>query len=63
MTWPLLFGSAAGQEVQQGALPSARFTIVMISLTVTWVSPLQSPRQGLGVLEGVDEAVLVGVGV
>ena len=61
MTWPVLFGSAAGQEVQHGTLPSAMFTMTMISLTVTWPPPLQSPRQNLGVLVGVDEAALVGI--
>ena len=32
-----------------GKLPSAMFTIVMTSLTVTWLSPLQLPTHGSGV--------------
>jgi hypothetical protein len=42
------------------ALPSAMFTSTMISLTVTWVLPSQSPTQeGKGVAVGVSDGVCV----
>ena len=69
MTWPVLFGSAAAQEVQHGMLPRAMFTMVMISFTVTSPLPSQSPTQsrvvvgvGLGVGEG-GPPVGVGAGL
>jgi hypothetical protein len=61
ITSPVLFGSAAAQVAQHGVLPSAMFTITMISLTATSRPSSQSPTQitVLGMAVGVRVAVRV----
>ena len=48
-------------QVEAFAVPSAMFTIVMSSFTVTSRSPLQSPRQDPGVRVGVGVIATVAV--
>ena len=58
MIWPSPLASP-GLQAEADALPRAMFTMVRMSLTVTWPSLLQSPTHGVGV--NVGAAVRVGV--